>query len=393
MTGPEQPKASPRQRWAAYHAEAVEPRIFVIRQLPLAGGWLLGSVALVNVVLGVLPIVFVLATSVLIGRVPGAVEHGLGSEQWDGLVTAFLVASATFLARQLLVPLVASLGAVMKHRVDGAFRERLIAVSLRATGIGVLENQDALQSLRQASEDLEGGSRSPGDAATGTLAYLARYTELVGYLVILGTVSSWPAAAAVAASTMCFRHGHRAGLRVWTRLWPVLGPMRRQREYFHGVGLRAAAAKELRVFGLTGWVVDRYTESALAALVPLWAERRRTNSYRFLWFTAVGLLVTGTVLALLVRAAARGELSLAELVLAMQAAIAATILGDYYHEADDRSQFGMLAARAMDDFDKQVTAYAGRDVDASATRDAVGLPTREIRFAGVSFSYDGAHRP
>jgi ATP-binding cassette subfamily B protein len=393
VSRPEQSTRWVRQRWTAYRAEAIEPRIFVIRQLPVAGGWLLAALTLVNVSLGVLPIVFVFATSVLIGRIPAAVGHGPGSAQWDALVVAFGVASATFLARQVLAALGTFLGSVMKHRVDGWFRDRLIAVSLRSTGIGVLENQEALQSLRQAAEGLETNFRSPGDAAIGTLAYLARYTELIGYLGIVGTIASWPAAVAIAASTMCFRYGHRAGLRVWARLWPVLGPLRSQRTYFRELGLRAAAAKELRVFGLAGWVVDRYREYALASLVPMWAERRRTNSFRFLWFTAVGLLVTGTVLALLVRSAAAGDLTLAHLVLAMQAAIAATVLGDYYHEADDRSQFGMLAARALDDFDKQVAAYAGKDIDTAATGDAAGLPVHQIRFADVSFTYDGGHRP
>ena len=45
-----------------------------------------------NVVLGVLPIVFVVATSVMVGRVPEAVAGGVGSAKWESLVIAFGIA-------------------------------------------------------------------------------------------------------------------------------------------------------------------------------------------------------------------------------------------------------------------------------------------------------------
>lgn len=382
-----------RRRLAMYCADAVEPRIFVIRQLPLAGRGLLVTLALVNIFSGLLAVGFVLTTSVLVGRIPAAVEDGLDSAGWTSLISAFLLASAAFLAQQLLAPFATSLGQVMRHRVDGHFRDRLIAVALRSTGIGPMEDQETLASLDQACEQLESGFLTPGDAAVGTLAYLARYTSLVGYLVVLGVVASWPAALGVFAGTMCFRYGHRGGLRMWTRLWPVTSPYRRESHYFRDVGLLAPTAKEIRVFGLIGWVIDRYRTSAMAALVPMWAARRRTNIYRFLWFTALGVVVAGTVLAVLARSAAQGETTLTALVLGLQATIAATVLGDYYHEADDKSQFGMMAARALDDFEHRVAAFAGKDVGDDATGKAVGLPTQSIRFEDVSFTYPGGHRP
>lgn len=382
-----------RARWDSYWADAIEPRIFVVGQLKIAGRGLVASLSLLNIALGVLPVGFILATSVLIGRAPAAVQHGLGSAQWGALVSAFVLASIAFLGQQLLVPVTASLGEFVKHRVDGHFRDRLIELSLRTTGIGALEDQANLQSLRDASEQLESGFRTPGDAAIGTLAYLARYTQLVGYLVLLGLVSSWWAALTVFAGTMCFRYAHRGGLRMWTRIWPTLNPHRREQQYFLDVGLLAPTAKELRVFGLIDWVVDRYRASAIHVLDVLWAARRPMFFRRFLWFASFGVVIYGGILALLVRSAAQGHLTLTNVAIGLQAAIGAIVLGDYYHEADDRAQFGMLAARALDDFDTLVTAYADRDVSATATGDAVGLPVHGIHFSDVSFSYAGSGRP
>ncbi len=382
-----------RRRLASYWADAIEPRLFIVRQLPTAGWPLVTVVGVLNVVLGVLPIVFVVTTSVLIGRVPAASGQPLDSPAWSALVVAFLIASAAFFARQLLAPVVTSIGAVVKHRVNGVFRDRLIAISLRSIGIGPLEDDDALSSLDDAADDLEFGFRTPGDATVGTLAYLARYTELAGYVVVLGVVWSWPAAAAVTVCVLCFRYGHRGGLRFWLRVFPKQQAFRRTAHYFRDLGMLAPAAKELRVFGLTRWTVGHYRKQAMAALVPLWAERRRATVHLFFWYAAVGVVIACTVLALLVRSAAAGELTLTELVLALQVTIAAIALGNYYTEADDQSLFGMLSARALEDFDRKVTRMAPDDVAAGAERDAAGLPGKELRFEGVRFTYPGTARP
>jgi ATP-binding cassette subfamily B protein len=380
-------------RWAAYKAEAFDARLFVIRRLHLGGRGVLVSLVLCNLALGLLPVVFVVATSVLIGRTPAAVAGGASSPEWDALVRAFLVAAAAFFAQQLLASLVGALSAVMKHRVNGVFRGRLIETSLRSTGIGPLEDQAALANLRQASDQLETAWMSPGDAAAGTVAYLARYTSLLGFVVLVGVVASLPAALGIAACALSFRYGHRSGLRLYMRVWPIVGPIRRRREYFRDTGIRQHAAKELRVFGLTAWVVDRYREAALAQLQPLWDERRRMVMRRFVYFTVVGVVLASTVLALVVRGAARGDLTLTELALALQASIAAIVLGDYYAECDNQSQFGMLAGTALEAFGQQVDAYGASDVAAADAKDARGLPGESVRFADVSFSYPGAGRP
>ncbi|MDT5029866.1 MAG: ATP-binding cassette, subfamily bacterial [Actinoplanes sp.] len=382
-------------RCRRYLADAVAARVVVIRQLPHAGVKLVAALVLVDLVLGVLPIGFVLATSVLIGRVPAAVSAGTGSAQWNSLVSAFLVASATFLAQQLLTPVQAALGERMKHRVDGHFHRRVIDVALRSTGIAPLEDQDVLDRMRQASESLERGFRTPGHATAGILAYLTRYSRLVGFCVLLGFVVAPWAAIAIFASTMLFRFGQRGpGLTVYMRLWPVLGPIRRERDYFRDLGWQASTAKEMRVFGLVEWAIGRFRGKADESLVPLWRERRRYMTYHFLWYTAVGLVIDCTVAALMVRSAALDHITLTQLALGMQAMIAAVLLGEHYHEADVNTQFGMQSARALNEFEALVLAHSDKDVrDTAATADAAGLPQRDIRFADVSFRYPAGNRP
>lgn len=376
----------------SYWEEAIEPRFFLVRQLLSAGGTVVGVLAGLNVVIGALPVVFVVATSTLIGRVPDAATGGLGSPQWDALVSAFLSASAVFFAQQLLTPLHQALGQRLKHRIDGHYRHRVMAAATRGTGIGPLEDPVSLASLYQATEGLENGFRTPGDAAAGMLALVVRYTRLIGFGVLVAAVVSWWAGALVCAGTMLFRYGHRGGLRIYSRLWPKVAMHRRRRDYFLDLGLSARSGKEVRVFGLTDWIIDQYRVSGLASLRPVWAARRRANVVRFLWFTAAGLAICCAVLAIMVRSAASGQLTLTELTLGLQATIGAVLLGEFYHEADPATQFGMLSARALTDFEHQRATRHPEPV-ATPTRTAAGRPTSDIRFADVSFTYPGSDRP
>ncbi|MFE7673754.1 ABC transporter ATP-binding protein [Streptomyces albidoflavus] len=393
MATNQRPGSAPR--WWRYLVEATASRMVVIRQLPHAGKKLVATLVVVDLALAVLPVAFVLATSVLIGKVPAAVGAGTGSAQWDDLVLAFLVASAAFFAQQLLTPVQTALGERMRHRVDGHFHRRLIAVSLRSTGIGPLEDQAVLAKLRQAGESLESGFRTPGHATAGILAYLTRYGRLLGFCVLLGVVVAPWAACAVLVSTMLFRFGQRGpGLTVFMRLWPRLGPIRRERDYFRDIGWQSSTAKEMRVFGLTDWAVGRFRGKADEGLAPLWKERRRFMTYHFLWYTAIGLAIDCTVAALMVRSAALDEITLTQLVLGMQAMIAAVLLGEHYHEADVSTQYGMQAAQALDAFEELVEEHRERDVrDTDTAAEADGLPRSDIRFADVSFRYPAAHRP
>ena len=103
--------------------------------LPAGGAGLVTLLTALNVVLGLLPVLFIVATSVMIGRVPAAVTAGVGSAEWTALVLAFVLAAAAFVATQILAPLQSGLGELLARRVDGIVFRRLIAASLRSTGI------------------------------------------------------------------------------------------------------------------------------------------------------------------------------------------------------------------------------------------------------------------
>ena len=123
----------------------------IVALLPSAGRRLLTALLAVNLLLGVLPVTFVVTTRLMIGRVPAAVSGGVASPAWNELVVWFALAAAGFVAQQIIAPLQVSLGELLSRRIDRQVYDRLIAASLRTSGIAPLEDQRLLGQLTEAA--------------------------------------------------------------------------------------------------------------------------------------------------------------------------------------------------------------------------------------------------
>jgi ATP-binding cassette subfamily B protein len=348
------------------------------------------ATVLCNLLLGLLPVAFIVGTSVMLGRVPAAVAAGPDSPQWRAVVVAFVFAAAAFAGQQLLAPLQTSLGELVARRVDGQVFDRLMAASLASPGIGPLEDQRLLDELSEASHELEQGFQSPGRACAGLLHLIARVVQLAGYVVVVGVAFSWLAALGVLAVVLAFRQGQRGGLRRYSQLFRTIAARRREFVYLRGLAMHAPAAKEIRVFGLLRWLADRYQAAYLGWLAPVWRHRRRVMLWPYFWYTGFGLLVTAAVLAAVGTGGAAGaDLALTDLALVIQAVLGGLRLGDFYPEADVQTQFGMNAYEATRRFEQGVASHVagpdGRDPDPP-------VPRQEIRFDGVGFGYPGQPR-
>lgn len=372
------------------------PRLVILRNLRHGGPLLLSGLVVINLALGLLPVAFVVATSLLIGRVPAAVAGGVSSPAWDDLVRAFLVAAGAFVAQQVLAPIQATLGELLARRVDGWIHGRLLDASLRSVGIAPLEDQETLDALAQATHWLHAGHQTPGTACAGMLALVSRYLRLFGFVTIVGVVISWPAAAVLLSMVMVFRYGQQGGHRRYGRVWQTVMPRIRYSDYLRGIGLGAPAAKELRIFGLNGWVSRRYESAYHDWLAVIWRARRRIYLYPYVGYTTAGLVVATVVLVLLARSAADGQTSLTSLALGLQAVTAALLLGEHYAEADLQTAFGIRTAMAVSRFEALVDAHdapvPGPPGDATATVDPAGMPAHEVRLDKLTFAYPGSDR-
>lgn len=368
-----------------WYDQAVRPRVAIAGQVRVAGGGLVAALVVVNLALGVLPVVFVVATSEVIGRIPAVVAAGTGAPVWSAFLGPFLLAAAAFVGQQALAPVQVALGELMKRRVDGWVHGRIMEAALRRTDLGAMEDPAALDALGDASRRLTGNWETPGMACAGLVALIGRYVRLLGLCVVVSTVAGWPAAVALGGATMLLRHANRAGLRRYSQVWDDVTGQVRRGGYLRDLALSDGAAKEVRVFGLADWLADRYVRAYRAWLTPIWAARRRVYVLPYLACTVVGLGVAVVVFLLVARRGAAGDIPLTALALGLQATVAALALAAYYPESDGPTQFGMLAARAMRRFETAAAGEPASDGPAHPVPDGEAA----VRFEGVSFRYPG----
>lgn len=392
-------------------ARLLRERWEITRLTRLAGAPLIVTTVLMNLLLGVLPVVFVVASAMVVGRIPAAVEGGIGSPAWDSLLGVFVVAAIAFVAQQIVVPVRESVSELLARRVDGRVIDDVMAASTGTPSIGPMEDPKIVNDLRVAARELEQWVQSPGQACAGQVALLGRYTQLVGYTAVVGAGFSWLAALGLVFAVALFRYGMRGGLRKYAQVRFDLDPQELKNDYLRRMTVDSAPAKEIRVFGLLDFLRGYWRDCYEAWLKPVWAARRRIYLWPFVWYTVWGLAVSAAVLGLLGRgAAASGGLDLTTYVMVVTAALGALALGVFYPESDLPTAVGMHAWYSVTRFLTGVRASpAGRERDEPAAGPAeapvaavpgapeipdieVPEPVGVIHFDNVSFSYPGQQR-
>lgn len=360
-----------------------------------AGVPLIAFAAVTNLVLGLLPVVFVISSAVVVGRIPAAVKGGLGSPSWDALLSAFVVAAIAFIAQQVVAPVRESVSELVARHIDGRVIAVVMAASTGTASIGPMEDPQVVTDLRVAARELEQWLLSPGQACSGQLTLLARYAELCGFAVVVGVKFSWLAAFGLVAAVVMFRYGIRGGLRKYAQVRFDLDPDELKNDYLRQLTIEATAAKEIRVFGLLDFLRGYWRNCYEEWLKPVWAARRRIYLWPFAWYTALGLAVSVSVFAIIGdNAAGQGtSLKLTTYVMVITAALGALSLGQRYPESDLPTAIGMHAYYSVLRFLDRLAEIQVAAVEPSGDPGtAVPAPAGTIRFAGVSFAYPGQTR-
>jgi ATP-binding cassette subfamily B protein len=343
----------------------------IIRLLPVAGR--VAAVAVVlNLLLGLLPLGFVIGAGVAVGR-----------GTWGGVVLAVV----SLLLQAGLSPFQAAFTELISRRVDGARASTLMRATLTEAPIDVLERPDVLDKTGDARRGLTEFSTTPGAAVAGLIALVARYAQLAGGVVITAVVLGPLAALVITAAALVARFGERGAQTRYSLLASRTAAARRKAYYILDTGGSPAAAKEIRVLGTLPWWRERGDRDSDSYLRPLWRAR---NRIRIAPFTAYSLIVLAGALAVLVMlrdAADRGGLSVLGLTLALQAILIPLRFGVYFPEADSQTQDGMRAHEAISAIER---AAVQRSPD--RRRAAAPASVRGIAFEKVSFAYPGSGR-
>jgi ABC-type multidrug transport system fused ATPase/permease subunit len=357
-----------RPEWQFF---AVLPRA----DAPLAGAW--WAVLLLR---GALPAAF----AVSIGVVVSAVERG------GGLGTPLAVAGVLFVLMQVLTPVHQALSANLGSRVAAWLYDRLTEACVRPAGMGHLEDPGLSGDLTVARE-FDRGMTGPPMHINMEFIASGLSIAVTGFAsaAILAGYAWWAALLLVAA--WLSTHWLLRESAVWRdRNTPEVREAHRHADYAYRLAVDPPAAKELRLFGLVDWVMERFV-GRRTRLHELQYEATRLRERPMLWSL---LLVTAANVAVfwsLASAALEGSLDLGRAVVFAQVAVgvSAIAFGGLSWALDGAAAPVAAVLRlegAMGD-KGALTLPRGRAVAAE------GLPAREIRFRDLGFAYPGGDAP
>ena len=333
-----------------------------------AGWWSLLAVR------GLLPAAFSIATGVLVGAIQ---HHG-------DLAVALTVVGVLFIGLQVLGPLHTALSANLGDRTSAWLYDELTSACVAVPGIGHLEDPELAADL-QVARDFDRGMTGPPlsvsmDFIAGGLvdmvAGLAQACVLFGF-------AWW--APPVLAGAWLGTHWLLRESGVWKdRNTEEVRQAQRDADYAYRLAVDPPAAKELRIFGLPDWVLDRFLVSR-RRLHRLQYEATRMRERSVLASLALVLAANALVLWALASAALDHRLALSGLVVYASAAVGTSMIafGGLNWALDSAAAPVAAVARLKAAMGRAGTITPG-------TRPADGMPAHQISFREVTFAYPAA---
>jgi ATP-binding cassette, subfamily B, bacterial len=263
--------------------------------------------------------------------------------------------------------------------------DRLIAAVSGPVGIAHLEDPKVLDDLALAQGQLTG--QMPADAPM-TLALVV--SNRISGLLACAVLASWQwwLGLGMLVMWMAIRRPQLALIREQGAMYAGGSETFRRAFYLQRLAARPGVAKESRVFGLGGWLVDRYRSAFFAAMAGPWAVLRRLD--RAVLVLSLPVLVAFAVsCGYLGLAAYRGWIGLGTLAVMLPMLAATTPLGDISWDDVALSWMiqGLPRVGAL-----EVALRSGPSPSLDGALPAAGRPVSEVRFERVRFRYPGADR-
>jgi ABC-type multidrug transport system fused ATPase/permease subunit len=320
---------------------------------------------------GLLPAAFAIAMGVLIGAVQQG--HALGGP------LAF--AGVVFVLLQVLNPIHTALSANLGDRTAAWLYDRLTDACVKPPGMGHLEDPTLTNDLTVAREFDAGMMGPPLSISMDFIA--GGLVQMVGGLasaIVLFGYTWW--APPVLAGGWLATHWLLRESAIWRdRNTDEVRAAQRDADYAYRMAVDPPAAKELRLFGLAGWTIDRFIDRrTMLHKLQYQATKLREKSV----LSSVVIVTAANVLVFwsLANAATNGTLDLGAAVIYAQAAVGTSMIAfGGLNWALDGSAAPVAAVLRLE----QAMAPAG--ALSPGTRSADGLPANEIRFRDLTFGY------
>ena len=322
---------------------------------------------------GMLPAGFALAMGALVG----AVQRG------DSLGGPLAVVGAIFILLQTLAPIHQAISSNLGDRTSAWLYDRLTEACVRPPGMGHLEDPRLTSDLTVARDFDLGMTGPPMSISMDFIA--GGMGEMIGGLAcaaILFAYAWW--APLLLAGAWLATHWLLRESAVWfDRNTDQVRGAQRDADYAYRLAVDAAPSKELRLFGLADWTIDRFVAHR-TKLHTLQYEATRLRERPMVWSLLIVTAANIIVFWSLASAAVAGRLSLGEVVAFASAAAGVSMIA-----------FGGLSW-AIESAAPPVAAVlrVGPAMQAAGAlplgnRPAGRLPAHDIRFRDVTFGYPG----
>ncbi len=326
---------------------------------------------------GALPAAFAIAMGAVIGAVEGG--NALGAP------LAFM--GVVFVLLQVLAPIHQAVSANLGSRTAAWLHDRLMRACVGPPGMAHLERPTLANDLTMARDFDLGIAGPPLAIAMDFIAVgLVDMAGGIAQAILLARYRWW--APLVLGGAWAATHWLLRESSVWRdRNTDEVRGAQRHADYSYRLAVDAPAAKEIRLFGLSGWTVERFAARRRRLFELQWrATRLREKSVAGTVF--VVLAANGLVFWSLANAASSGSITLSALVVFATAAVGTSSIafGGLNWALDGAAQPVAATMRLGE-------AMAPIGALTSGSRSARGLPAREIRVRDLTFAYDADERP
>jgi ATP-binding cassette, subfamily B, bacterial len=254
------------------------PEIGFLRALPRASrAYAYGWLALI-VIRGTLPALVSLGSGWLVGSV----------QDKRSIVAPLVLLGVVFVALLVSLPVHQAVGMNLGSRMANSLYERLMAISLKPDGIGHLEQAEFTNDLTMA-RDFDLGMMGPPLEISMDFIAGGLYDLVAGFsaAILVGFYAWWAPIVLIVGWGATHWLLRESG--VWKdRNTDEVQTAQRHAEYAYRLAVDAASSKELRMFGIGGWVIDRFV-TARTKLYQLQFDATRLREKSVLGALALAL--------------------------------------------------------------------------------------------------------
>ena len=325
----------------------------------------------VLLVRGILPALFAIAMGMLVGAVQGDAQ----------LAQPLVLVGVVFVLQQTLAPLHQTVGANLGSTTAAWLYDELTVACVEPPGLAHLEDPELTNDLTMARDFDLGISGPPLSISVDFIA--GGLVELLAGLAsaaVLAAYAWW--APLLLGGAWLSTHWLLRESGVWKdRNTDEVREAQRHADYAYRLAVDAPASKELRLFGLADWTIDRFRRHRRRLHDLRWQAtklRERPVAASLVIVTVANALVFWSM-AVDVNA---GALALDRMVTFASAAIATSMIafGGLSWALDGASAPAAAVLRL-----RQSMAPKGRL--SRGSKSAINMPGREIRFRDVRFAY------